>query len=199
MPAARSSVAARIVRLHRVAHPIAGQLPLRQPHDHRYPDTGIVEEGALGDQFQVADHVAVVRHEQDQRVAQQVAPLQFGEDAPDLLVEEGDRRQVAVADRVEVAAPRVGRPALPGVEQRPLARHAVRDRPMRLGEGLHRRHLRAIHQFSGGKRIVEVGAVRIEQADVEKERPRRVALFQEGDRPLRRPGAEVRLRRVMIL
>ena len=120
----------QVVRLHQVAQPGAGQFALRQAQDHRHPGAGVVEEGTLGDQFQVADHVAVVRHVQDQRVAHQTTPLQFREDAPHLLVQEGDRSQIAVPDGVDVAAPRVARPALPGVEQLPLARHARRNRLM---------------------------------------------------------------------
>ena len=189
----------QVVRLHQIVYPVAGQLPLRQAQDHRHPGAGVVEVGALGDQIQVADHVAVIRHEQDQRIVRHAAPLQFGEDAPDLPVHEGDRREVAVPNCVDVAAPRVGRPALPGVEQRPLASHPVRNRLMGGGKGLHRRNPRAVDQRARGKRIVEIGVVRIEQTDVEEERPLRVALLQEGDGPLRRPGVEVRLLGMMVL
>ena len=47
----------QVVRLHQIAHPCARPLRRRQAQDHRQPGAGVVEVGALGDQFVVADHV----------------------------------------------------------------------------------------------------------------------------------------------
>ena len=186
----------QVVRLHQLPHPRAGPLALRQAQDHRHAGAGVVEVGALGDELVVPDHVAVVGHEQHQGVVRETAPLQFGQDAPHLPVEEGDRCEVAVPHVGKVAAARV--PAVAS-DLLPLPLHRARDRIVRRGQRAHRIDGGAVHQAARLARMIEVRGVRIEEAHVEKEGLRRIALGEEGDGALGGPGAEVRLRRMVVL
>ena len=187
----------QVVRLHQLAHSRAGPLRRRQPHDQRHAGTGIVEVGAFGNQLVVADHVAVVRHEQHQGVAQQVEALQLGDDAAHLPVEKGDRRQVAVPHLGQAAAARVA--GVAPAEPLPFPRHRAGDRFMRRGQRAHRSDGGAVDQLARLRRVVEVGRVGVEEADVEKERPGSVALGEERQSAIGRPGAEVRRGGMVIL
>ncbi len=76
----------------------------------------------------VAEHIAVVGKEEDQRVVVQASSLQSGYDAPDLLIDERHRAVVGPAGffclaEAEVAVPhtRVGRLLMSGVPVGPVS------------------------------------------------------------------------------
>ena len=70
---------------------------------------------------------------------------------------------------------------------------------MSVGQRSDRGDLAPVHQVTRSLGVVEVGRVRIEEADVQEEWTVAIAFVQKGDGPLRGPGAEVCLRRVVIL